>query len=63
LNLRPRRDLQGRQRSAGTFAGKRAAKAAYKDTEVAQNRGRVGDPKRGRQSFRSYVEDEWLPRS
>lgn len=55
------RDLQGRQRSAGTFAGKREAKAAYKEAEVAQNRGRIADPKRGRQSFRSYVEDEWLP--
>jgi integrase len=55
------RDLQGRERSAGVFSGKREANKAWRDAEAAQDSGKVGDPKRGRQRFRRYVEDEWFP--
>jgi integrase len=55
------RDLQGRERSAGTFSSKRAATEACKQAEAGLKLGRVGDPKRGRQRFRDYVEKEWFP--
>src|SRR4029453_774966 len=55
------RDLQGRERSAGTFTGKRAANNAWHRAESDLAAGKVGDPKRGRQRFRRYVEDEWFP--
>jgi integrase len=56
------RDLQGRQRSAGVFTGKREANKAWRDAESEQDAGkRIGDPKRGRQRFRRYVEVEWFP--
>jgi integrase len=54
-------DLRGRQRSAGTFPTRRAADAAWQDAEADVRKGRVGDPARGRQSFRQYVEQTWLP--
>jgi integrase len=56
------RDLQGRQRSAGVFTGKREANKAWRDAESDQDAGRrIGDPKLGRQRFRRYVEKEWFP--
>ena len=54
-------DLRGSIRSAGTFASEKAADRAWQKAEVELRQGRVGDPARGRQTFRKYVEDRWLP--
>ena len=53
-------DLRGSERSAGTFSSEKAANQAWQKAEVEQRQGRVGDPARGRQSLRKYVE-RWLP--
>ncbi len=55
------RGLKGRQRSAGTFATERQADKAWQRAEAVIGLGRVGDPRRGRQTFQRYVEDTWLP--
>jgi len=55
------RDLRGRIRSAGTFTTEKAADKAWQRAEFRIAEGRIGDPRRGRQSFRRYVEQEWLP--
>jgi site-specific recombinase XerD len=54
-------DVSGRRRSAGTFPNKKAADRAWQAAETRVSEGRAGDPKRGRQRFRSYVEQEWFP--
>lgn len=54
-------DLKGRERSAGTFTNKRQANRAWQDAESKLSAGRVGDPRRGMQPFRAYVEETWLP--
>jgi integrase len=54
-------DLRGSERSAGTFGSERAANKAWQNAEVELRQGRVGDPARGRQTFRKYVEQQWLP--
>jgi integrase len=54
-------DLRGSIRSAGTFASEKAANRAWQNAEVELRQGRVGDPARGRQTFRKYVEQRWLP--
>jgi Phage integrase, N-terminal SAM-like domain len=54
-------DLRGSERSAGTFSSEKAADRAWQKAEVELRQGRVGDPARGRQTFRKYVEDRWLP--
>jgi integrase len=54
-------DLRGSIRSAGTFASEKAASKAWQNAEVELRQGRVGDPARGRQTFRKYVEQRWLP--
>ena len=55
------RDLRGRQRSAGTFASGRQADRAWQRAEAKVAQGYLGDPGRGRQAFRAYVENTWLP--
>jgi len=55
------RDLCGRKQSAGTFAAKREANSAWQRAEVQVAEGQVTDPRRGRQTFRRYVEERWLP--
>ena len=55
------RDLKGRQRSAGTFATERQADRAWQRAEASIGLGRIADPARGRQTFKRYVEDSWLP--
>jgi len=55
------RDIRGRKRSAGTFATEREANKEWQKAEVKLAEGRIGDPRRGRQTFRRYVLDEWLP--
>ena len=54
-------DLRGAERSAGTFSSERAANRAWQKAEVELRQGRVGDPARGRQTLRKYVEEKWLP--
>jgi len=55
------RDLRGRQRSAGTFATERQAEKAWQRAEVLVESGKLGDLRRGRQTFAHYVEQTWLP--
>ena len=55
------RDLRGRKQSAGTFTRKREANAAWQKEEAKVAAGHLGDPRRGRQTFRTYVEEKWLP--
>ena len=55
------RDLRGCQQSAGTFASKREANAAWQKAEVKMAEGHLADPRRGRQTFKTYVEERWLP--
>lgn len=55
------RDRRGRQRSAGTFTSERRAERAWQRAERDQEAGRIGDPNRGRQLLRVYVEQEWFP--
>jgi integrase len=55
------RDLRGCKQSAGTFATKPAANAAWQRAEAKVAEGQLADPRRGRQTFRRYVEEKWLP--
>jgi hypothetical protein len=54
-------DVRGHRRSAGTFATEKAADRAWQRAEARMAEGRMGNPSRGRQRFRTYVEVEWLP--
>ncbi|HEY5356974.1 MAG TPA: site-specific integrase [Streptosporangiaceae bacterium] len=54
-------DVKGHRRSAGTFANEKAADKAWQRAETRMAEGRMGNPSRGRQRFRTYVEEEWLP--
>ena len=54
-------NLRGSIQSAGTFGSEKAADRAWQKAEVELRQGRVGDPARGRQTFRKYVEERWLP--
>jgi hypothetical protein len=55
------RDLRGREASAGTFARKADADAAWQAAEVNARAGLRHDPGRGRQTFQHYAEAVWLP--
>src|SRR5450755_79392 len=54
------RDLRGRERSAGTYSSRRQAERSWQRAESNLSAGRIGDPKRGRQTLRTYVETEWF---
>jgi integrase len=54
-------DVRGALRSAGTFSSKRDADKAWQKAEMKIGEGRLSDPRRGRQTFRRYVSEEWLP--
>jgi hypothetical protein len=54
-------DVKGHRRSTGTFATQGAADKAWQRAELRMAEGRMGDPARGRQRFRRYVLEEWLP--
>ncbi|MEV1200010.1 tyrosine-type recombinase/integrase [Microbispora rosea] len=54
-------DLRGRELSAGTFGSKKEADKAWQQAEAKVAEGRAGDPARTKQTFRRYVEKEWLP--
>lgn len=55
------RDLRGRQRSAGTFPTEKQADKAWQRTEALVESGKLGDLRRGRQTFQHYVLETWLP--
>ena len=55
------RDRRGRKRTAGTFTTERQAQRAWQRAERDQELGRIGDPNRGRQTLRTYVEQQWFP--
>ena len=57
LPRRARRSL----RSVGTFSNKKDADKAWQQAETKIAEGRLNDPRRGRQTFRRYVTEEWLP--
>jgi hypothetical protein len=54
-------DIRGERRSAGTFSNKKDSDKAWQQAELRQAEGRLSDPRRGRQTFRRYVTEEWLP--
>jgi hypothetical protein len=55
------RDLRRREASAGTFARKAGAGAAWHAAEAGARAGRRHDPGRGRQRFGRYAGASWLP--
>ena len=54
-------DPRGALRSAGTYSSKKAANKAWQRAEAKLAEGRLNDPRRGKQTFRRYVTEEWLP--
>ena len=54
-------DPRGALRSAGTYSSKKDANRAWQRAETKIAEGRLNDPRRGRQTFRRYVTEEWLP--
>jgi integrase len=54
-------DIRGTRRSAGTYSSKKEADKAWHNAEARVAEGRAGDPARGKQTFRRYVEQDWLP--
>ncbi len=54
-------DIQGRRRSAGTFATQAQADRAWARAERDLDLGYVGDPRRGKQTLLHYVDREWFP--
>jgi Phage integrase, N-terminal SAM-like domain len=54
-------DVRGSLRSAGTYSNKKDADKAWQKSEIRVGEGRLNDPRRGRQTFRRYVTEEWLP--
>jgi integrase len=55
------RDIRDLRRSAGTHATQDAAIRAGNRAEDDIAAGKIGDPRRGRQTLRHYVEEEWFP--
>jgi hypothetical protein len=55
------RDIKGRLRSAGTHSSRDEALDAIRTAERRLEEGKIGDPRRGRQTLRHYVETEWFP--
>jgi integrase len=54
-------DVRGAARSAGTFSSRKDADHAWQQVEVVQASGRPSDPRRGRLTFRTYVDEVWFP--
>jgi len=55
------RDLRSQIQAAGTFSTEREVDRAWQRAETRLAEGRLGNPRRGRQTFRRYVTEEWLP--
>jgi integrase len=54
-------DMRGNLHSAGTFTNKKKSDKAWQREEAKIAEGRMGDPRRGRQTFEHYVTEVWLP--
>jgi integrase len=54
-------DVRGKERSAGTYSSRKDADDAWQTAEAKVREGRASDPRRGRQRFRQYVEEQWFP--
>lgn len=54
-------DLKGKIASAGTYSSKKDAEKAWQRAEAEVGKGRDVNLKRGRQTFKKYVEETWLP--
>jgi integrase len=54
-------DLHGRTCSAGTFSSRKDADKAWQNVEANFAAGRPTDPRRGRMTFRTYVDEIWFP--
>lgn len=54
-------DIRGRECSAGTFSNRKDADKAWQSVETTFAAGQPADPRRGRMTFRTYVEDIWFP--
>jgi integrase len=57
----PYLDARGVQQSAGIYDTLKEAKRAWQRAEARMAEGRSGDARRARQTFRTYVEERWLP--
>ena len=55
------RDVRRAKRSAGSYRTEKEAIRAWHKAEENLSVGRVGDPKRSRQTLSTYVEAEWFP--
>ncbi|WP_019873989.1 tyrosine-type recombinase/integrase [Sporichthya polymorpha] len=55
------RDVRGAKRSAGTYRSEKEAIKAWHRAEEGLSVGKVGDPKRSRQTLARYAEAEWFP--
>ncbi|WP_262379939.1 N-terminal phage integrase SAM-like domain-containing protein [Nonomuraea sp. PA05] len=53
--------MKGLEKSAGTFSNKKTADKAWQNAESKVAEGRLEDPGRGRQTFKRYVLEPWLP--
>ncbi|WP_233617610.1 tyrosine-type recombinase/integrase [Actinomadura sp. WAC 06369] len=54
-------DARGIRQTAGTFATRKEADRAWQRAETRIAEGKAGDPRRARQTFRTYVEERWFP--
>jgi integrase len=54
-------DARGVRQTAGTFPTQKQADQEWQRAEARIAEGRPGDPRRGKQTFRTYVEQRWLP--
>lgn len=54
-------DARGVRQTAGTFGTRKEADRAWQRAETRIAEGKAGDPRRARQTFRTYVEERWFP--
>ncbi|MEV3921673.1 tyrosine-type recombinase/integrase [Actinomadura coerulea] len=54
-------DTRGVRQTAGTFGTRKEADRAWQRAESRIAEGKAGDPRRARQTFRTYVEERWFP--
>ncbi|MBE1530193.1 tyrosine-type recombinase/integrase [Actinomadura algeriensis] len=54
-------DARGVRQTAGTFTTRKEADRAWQRAETRIAEGKAGDPRRARQTFRTYVEERWFP--
>ncbi|MFC5751035.1 tyrosine-type recombinase/integrase [Actinomadura rugatobispora] len=54
-------DARSVRQTAGTFATRKEADRAWQRAEARIAEGKAGDPRRARQTFRTYVKERWFP--